>query len=111
MDVGKISGILNKSGLSDKEIDAICQVFRNNLAIRRVILFGSRAKGTYKPFSDIDLAIDGLEDELAVAGIALQLEELPLPYKFDVKSLDSITSLPLIEHIERVGITLYQNNA
>ena len=102
---------MSKSGLSEKEIDAICQVFRNNLDIRRVILFGSRAKGTYKPSSDIDLAIDGLVDELAVAGIALQLEELPLPYKFDVKSLDSITYPPLIEHIERAGITLYQKNA
>ncbi|MDR1848064.1 MAG: nucleotidyltransferase domain-containing protein, partial [Bacteroidales bacterium] len=46
-------------GLSEKVIDDLCGVFRNCPNIEKVYLFGSRAKGTHKEGSDIDLAIVG----------------------------------------------------
>jgi hypothetical protein len=35
------------------------------------------------------------------------LDELPLAYRFDVKSFDLIKLQTLKEHIERVGIAIY----
>jgi hypothetical protein len=40
----------------------------------------------------------------------MELDELPLPYRFDVKSLNSIRYLPLREHIMRVGVTIYSKS-
>ena len=39
--------------------------------------------------------------------IAAELEELPLPYRFDVQSLAHIQHRPLLEHNQRVGILIY----
>jgi len=36
-----------------------------------------------------------------------ELDELPLPYRFDVKPFASIRLQALRDHIERVGIPLY----
>ena len=65
------------------------------------------AKGCYSLTSDIDLALEGVNDELKAASIASELEELPLPYKFDVQVLSAIEFKPLLEHIKRVGIRAY----
>ena len=46
-------------GLSDTVITDICSVFRRFPNIDKVLIFGSRAKGTYSEGSDIDLAAVG----------------------------------------------------
>ena len=38
-----------------------------------------RAKGIARNNSDIDLAVYGIDDELRVEGIAMELDALPLP--------------------------------
>ncbi|MBJ6802569.1 nucleotidyltransferase domain-containing protein [Geomonas propionica] len=88
-------------------MNAIRQVLARHPAITGAILFGSRAKGTATPASDIDLALEGIEDPLQAEAIASELDELPLPYTFDVKALASIRHRPLREHIERVGVRVY----
>jgi predicted nucleotidyltransferase len=98
-------------GLTPREIDLIRAVFRRFPAIREVALYGSRAKGTYKPESDIDLALIGVEDNIQAEAVADELDELPLPYRFDVKAYSSIQYEPLREHVARVGILLYQHDA
>jgi hypothetical protein len=40
--------------------------------------------------------------------LALDLDELPLPYRFDLVSLERIQHPPLAEHILRVGVVLYE---
>ena len=47
---------LNKFGLSDWTMGDLRSVFRQHPKVRKVILFGSRAKGNYRTGSDIDLA-------------------------------------------------------
>jgi predicted nucleotidyltransferase len=72
-------------------------------------LFGSRAKGTYSNGSDIDIALKGgnilLNDRLDLSNT---LEELLLPFKFDLIIYDRITESALIDHINKVGISLIQ---
>ena len=53
---------------------------------KKVLVFGSRATGTAKPFSDLDLAILG-EDPLPLPLMAAMREEFAesdLPYKVDI---------------------------
>ena len=107
MVTAKTEEFLKISSLTQRELDLMTGIFLQHQDIQRVVLFGSRAKGTAKPYSDIDLAVEGMEKERDIAAVAMELDELPLPYKFDVKSLDSLQHSPLQEHIQRVGITIY----
>jgi predicted nucleotidyltransferase len=83
-------------------------VFREAPDVVEVRLYGSRAKGTAQPGSNVDLALVGVRDPLRAEAIAEELEELPLPYRFDVRAYDAVGYAPLREHIARVGITLYR---
>ena len=93
--------------LTPSELALLHSVFRHHPEVTSVKLFGSRAKGTHAPPSDVDLALWGDVDDLQAEAIAAELDELPLPYQYDVKPFDTIKLRPLREHIERVGITLY----
>ena len=94
-------------GLAHNELTLVASVFRRHPEIRLVKLFGSRAKGTHTPHSDVDLALWGDVDAIRAESIASDLDELPLPYHFEVQPFESIKLLPLREHIERVGIVIY----
>lgn len=73
--------------------------------VERVVLFGSRAKGTHRPGSDIDLAVVGRDITFSdVAGWKDALEELLFPWTVDVVAESSIENAELREHIARVGI-------
>lgn len=85
----------------------ITSVFRRHAEIASVRLFGSRAKGTHTPRSDVDLAVWGDVDTIRAEAIAAELDELPLPYRFEVKAFAQIELPALREHIDRVGIPLY----
>lgn len=98
---------MNETGLTEAEWGLIREVLAAHPDITGAILFGSRAKGTASPASDIDLALEGIDDPLRAEAVAAELEELPLPYRFDVKALAALQSAPLLEHIHRVGILVY----
>ena len=93
--------------LTSEELMRLRCVFARHPEIKAVKLFGSRAKGTSAAGSDIDLALWGEVDALRAEAIAAELDDLPTPYKYDVKPFDLITLRPLREHIQRVGITVY----
>jgi uncharacterized protein len=101
---------MKDTGLSPDEIERMRSVFRRVPAIGEVVLYGSRAKGTHRPGSDIDLALVGLDDPLQAEAVAEELDELPTPYRFDVKAYGSIADGPLREHIARVGVSLYRRD-
>lgn len=101
---------MREIGLAQPELELMRGVFRRVPAIREVVLYGSRAKGTYRPESDIDLALVGVEDDVQAEAVADELEELPLPYRFDVKASGSINHPPLQAHIARVGISIYRRD-
>jgi len=94
-------------GLAQNELDLIVGVFRSHPEVVAARIFGSRAKGTHTPRSDVDLAVWGDVDDLTAARIAADLDELPLPYHFDVKPVATIGLPALREHIDRVGVLVY----
>lgn len=94
-------------GLQPDELAILRRVFNRHPEIKTVKLFGSRAKGTHVPSSDIDLALWGEVDALRAEAIAAELDELLTAYKYDVQPFHLIKLRALREHIERVGLTVY----
>lgn len=79
--------------------------------VDEAILYGSRAKGDYKPGSDIDLALKGEKLDLKELNrIALALDDLFLPYTFDLSIYHRIDNPDLLEHIARVGRIFYRKS-
>ena len=91
-------------GLSPKELEILQNVFKKFDDIKEVILFGSRALGTHKTASDIDLAIKGKVDINTLSKLKYTLEEdTNLPYFFDVVIYDNLDNMELKQHIDGVG--------
>ncbi len=97
-------------GLLDIDLDYINKAIKKYEEIKKVKVFGSRAMGNYKKGSDVDLAIFGKDiNEKIVSRLSDTLnEEYPLPYFFDVIHYESITNQQLVEHIDKLGIEIYQ---
>lgn len=93
--------------LEPGELQLVRSVFRRHPEVASVTLFGSRAKGTHTERSDVDLVVSGEVSPLRAETIAAELDELPLPYRFEVQSLAHIRYRPLLEHIQRVGVLIY----
>ena len=98
---------MNAPALTERELGLINQVFRRHPEIQAVRLFGSRAKGSHTPRSDVDLAIWGDVDAIRAEAISAELDELPLPYHFGVKPFGLIKLESLRDHIQRVGLAVY----
>ncbi len=96
-------------GLKPEVVAAIRTVFADFDCITQVILYGSRAKGNYKIGSDIDLALiaQGEIPHSLLLKIDNALDELDLPYSFDISLLQQISNESLLDHIERVGVVFY----
>ena len=96
-------------GLKDIELAKLNEVFAANERIERVILYGSRAKGNYKPFSDVDIALEGAElTHNDLSRLSLAIDDLLLPYQFDISIFHTLKNEALIDHIRRMGITIYE---
>jgi len=98
---------MNPPPLKPAELDLVRSVFRLHPEVKTATLFGSRAKGTHSDRSDVDLVVTGEVEPLRAESIAAELDELPLPYRFEVQALEHIRHRPLLEHIKRVGILIY----
>jgi predicted nucleotidyltransferase len=99
--------MIASSGLSARDLDLIRDVLARHREVTGAILFGSRAKGSAHPASDVDLVLEGDMTALQAESIAGELDELPLPYRFDVRAAAGIQHAPLVEHIARVGVRIH----
>lgn len=84
--------------------DSIIQ-WAKECKIRKVVLFGSRARGDNKLRSDIDLAVYGGNISKFSVGVD---EEIPTLLYFDVVNMDGEVQEELRNVIEREGIVLYE---
>jgi uncharacterized protein len=103
---------MSKHGLNEKTVAQIAEVLARFQNVEKAVLFGSRAKGTHKPGSDIDLALSGQSLDWRVLGrIDDALDDLLLPYCFSVIIFDERTDPAVAAHIRRVGIPFFQRES
>ena len=95
--------------LPEKEIpQKAAEIIIKNLPDAKVYLFGSRAKGTAKPYSDFDIAIEWKEKIPlhTMAKIREELDKLPTLKSFDLIDLKRVSG-NFIETVRKTGVILY----
>ena len=91
-------------GLSSRARDLLGSAFAAESRINTVLIYGSRAKGNYRPGSDIDIALDAPHMTYSdCLHLATTLDDLMLPWRIDLSVLHQIDNPALLEHIARVG--------
>jgi len=95
-------------GLSEPTVKKLQAVFAAFPEVEKAVLYGSRAKGNFKPGSDIDLTLmgEGIDDRLS-SRIYWALDDLLLPWQIDLSLFSKLRHPGLIDHIQRVGIPLF----
>ena len=101
-------GIEGTFGLGPAALELMRAVFRGHPEVRTVSIFGSRATGRFEGGSDVDLVLWGELDPGLLGRILAELDELPLPYTFDVKAYETIDHPPLKRAIDETGKVLYE---
>jgi predicted nucleotidyltransferase len=98
-----------KYGLPERTVNQICAVLAQYPQVERAVLYGSRAKGNFKPGSDIDLTLfgTGLTQNLC-SSIAEALDDLLLPYCMDLSVFAELHHPELEAHIQRVGVVFFE---
>ncbi|MBD7913589.1 nucleotidyltransferase domain-containing protein [Clostridium sp. Sa3CUN1] len=96
-------------GLREFDLNYIKEKISEFSEIEKAIIFGSRAKGNYKPGSDIDIAIVGENINFnTVSRLHSLLEDQgPLPYLFDILDYTHLNHDELKSHIDRMGKVIY----
>lgn len=99
-------------GIPEQTLAQVGTVLARFPAVERAILFGSRAKGTHRRGSDIDLALVGAGlDWQTIGGIETELDDLPTPYGFSLVIFDERLDADVAAHIRRVGIPVFERHA
>lgn len=96
-------------GLTEQDMTDILNSIKGFPAIEQAVLFGSRAKGNFKKWSDVDLAIKGkgVKHE-TVTGLHWELdEEKPLPYFFDVLNYNELDD-KISKAVDETGVVIYE---
>ena len=100
---------MNSTGLTNEQLEILTQVFKKKPEVEAVKLYGSRAKHTFHERSDIDLVVFGAGiDRFLIAKLLLDLDDSDLPYTVDLQNYQELKNRALIEHIDRVGVVIYQ---
>ena len=97
-------------GLTTAEMQRLVAVLATQPNIEKAIVYGSRAKGTNRKFSDVDLTLVGKNlTHSDLNQVAMRIDDLLLPYEFDLSLYSSLTNENLLEHIKRVGKVIYES--
>ena len=102
---------LMRFGLPEEAILEIKSVLALYPEVDKAILYGSRAMGTFKPGSDIDLTLVG--ERLThnhLLGLMSDLDDLLLPWLIDLSLFADLDHPGLREHIEQVGVVMYERD-
>ena len=96
-------------GLPFQTVEQIKSALGRFPEVEQATLYGSRALGRHRPGSDIDLSLSGSKlSRTVLARVDTALDELLLPWRFDLSIREQLESPDLIDHIERVGVSFYQ---
>ncbi len=94
---------MKETGIRPQVIEEIQKIARDN-GVKKVVLFGSRARGDYKRTSDIDLAVFGGD----TARFALDIEDTSTLLEYDIVDMGREPQEELQESIRREGMVIYE---
>ena len=97
--------------LAAATLRTLAQIFSSYPELEKVVLFGSRATGRARPWSDIDLATHGIGHRHRLGRLDLDLEETNIPQRCYVVAYEEIRHAPLREHVDNVGIVVYRRDS
>lgn len=99
---------MNDFGLPTGDLNAIINVVASVDNVQRAVVYGSRAKGIYRPNSDIDIMLFG--DSLTfsdIATVADRLDDLLLPWQIDITARNRVFNSDFIEQVDRYGKVIF----
>lgn len=98
------------TGLSQRTLNFITSTMQKYSGVEKAILFGSRAKGTFREGSDIDLCLktDSSFSHEDLLHIMRDFEESSVPYNSDILVYSRLKNEDLVQHINQCGICLYE---
>ncbi|MBN1968912.1 MAG: nucleotidyltransferase domain-containing protein [Candidatus Delongbacteria bacterium] len=99
---------MDRYGLTDFDNEIIKDIFKNYPNIKEVIVFGSRATGSFRKASDIDFAIKGDNISNIIGNLIADFEESDLIYRVDIVDYGRIKSENLLENVNNFGKIYYQ---
>lgn len=95
---------LEHTGIKSVVLEEIKELAKKS-GVKKVILFGSRARGNFERASDIDLAVKGGD----ITQFTLDVkEETSTLLDFDVINLEEKLQEKLLDSIRKEGITIYE---
>lgn len=97
-------------GLREEIIENLRRIFYVHPEIERAVVFGSRARGTHKDRSDLDVALFGEIPFPLQARISVEIDELNLPWKIDILSFNELRNDSLKQEILAEGVEFYSTS-
>ncbi|MEI6815274.1 MAG: nucleotidyltransferase domain-containing protein [Bacteroidota bacterium] len=99
----------NEYGLRQKDMDFMLRLYEAIPTIEKVILYGSRATGTYERGSDVDLAIEGTAITFGdISKIqSLVAKENPSLLSYSIIHYERIENEKLKDQIDKYGKVVY----
>jgi predicted nucleotidyltransferase len=96
--------VIDSFGLPGTVRDSLERLFDSIPEVQEVVIFGSRAKGNYRPGSDINLTIKGQDISLdTILTLMSRVDDLGLLYKIDFQNFATISDEAVLDHIRRAG--------
>jgi predicted nucleotidyltransferase len=95
----------------EKILAKIVKLLKETLEPEKIILFGSRAKGNFAPYSDIDLAIEGVP-QLSIRDfrkLKEKIETISWPFFVDLVFLEKVDE-EFKNIINETGRIIYEKN-
>ena len=100
---------MSSFGIDDDILEKIIGVLSGYSEIEKTVIYGSRAVGTFKPGSDIDMAVYApLMTDRKFKSLCFDLDALPIIFKMDVVHRDSLQKSSLCKKIDQEGKSIYQ---
>ncbi|REG78433.1 nucleotidyltransferase domain-containing protein [Algoriphagus antarcticus] len=100
-----------KFGLTNSAQEILIDIFKKSPQVVHVVIYGSRAKGSFTSRSDLDLVIADQEiDRFTLGKVISEINESDFPYTIDLQSLGRIQNKNLLDHISRMGKTFYRKD-
>lgn len=97
-----------KYGFNEKEWQMLQHLLASCRNIEKAILYGSRAKGNFKKFSDIDITLIGSSlSRSDLLRLSASFNDSSFPYVVDFSIFPKLKNEELIDHINRRGIVIY----